>query len=118
MIVYCKSEAATPLYQACSSGKIDNVPVLLYNNTDPNVLNASGFTSLCVAAITGHVEIAELLIKAGAKVDLQKANIDWTRLLGGNFKVVELLLKYGASLKENKHGITPQVAPFLAGLSN
>ena len=111
--------AVTPLHEACATGRVDIVQLLLRNNANPNTLNSSGLTPLCVAAVNGHVEIVDILLKAGAQADLQRAYNDWTPLffaaVGGHFNVVELLLKYGASLKENKHGVTPQAAAFLAG---
>ena len=112
-------DALSVLHHACMTGDIDSVQLLLRNNANPNVLNNLGLTPLCAAAIIGHVEIVHILLKAGAEVDLQRTYNDWTPLffavVGGHFKVVELLLKYGASLKENKHGVTPQVTAFLAG---
>ena len=113
------TDAETPLYRACVNGSVDIVQVLLRNKASPNVLTTLGITPLCVAAIIGHVEIADILLKAGAEVDLHKFDQDWTPLffaaVGGHFEIVELLLKYGASLKENKYGVTPQVAAFCNG---
>ena len=112
-------DGASALHRACTTGNIDVVQLLLHNNANPNAFNRLGLTPLCVAAINGHVEIAHNLLKAGAQVDLQRTDKDWTPLffaaVGGHFEVVDLLLKYGASLKENKHGVTPQVAASLAG---
>ena len=111
--------AVTPLHEACATGRVDIVQLLLLNNANPNTLNSSGLTPLCVAAVNGHVELVDILLKAGAQADLQRTDKDWTPLffaaVGGHFKVVELLLKYGASLKENKHGVTPQAAAYVAG---
>ena len=116
------TNAETPLYRACATGSVDIVQVLLQNNANPNVLTTLGITPLCVAAIIGHIEIADILLKAGAEVDLHRIDNDWTPLffaaVGGHFKIVELLLKYEASLKENKHGVTPQVAAFCNGQYN
>ena len=113
------ANAVTPLHEACATGRVDIVQLLLLNNANPNTLNSSGLTPLCVAAVNGHVELVDILLKAGAQADLQRTDKDWTPLffaaVGGHFKVVELLLKYGASLKENKHGVTPQAAAYVAG---
>ena len=68
------ANAVTPLHEACATGRVDIVQLLLLNNANPNTLNSSGLTPLCVAAVNGHVEIVDILLKAGAQADLRTKN--------------------------------------------
>jgi ankyrin repeat protein len=57
----------TPLFFAVLWGNNDMVEVLLNNGAEVNAKDAIGETPLTCAARCGHVEIAQLLKKAGAK---------------------------------------------------
>ena len=63
----------SPLYTAISKNKVDTVRKILSQGIDVNGLSRLGNTSLNLAIINGYEEIAELLIEAGANVNLENA---------------------------------------------
>ncbi len=87
------------LIQAARSGNVDRVKSLLSTN-DLN-LNLDRGDAIGSAAVAGHTEIVELLIQAGAKLDLSDRS-GFTPLASaayaGYAAIVELLLDAGADL--------------------
>ena len=66
-----------PIHKAVwGDPKPDVVKLLLEKEADPNAINAFGYTPLHWAAKHGHIASAELLIKAGAKLDIANQNHD------------------------------------------
>jgi len=55
------------LIAAAKNGNIAKVKALLAKGADVNVKNNNGNTALDAAKASGHTEIVQLLIKAGAK---------------------------------------------------
>ena len=103
----------TPLHFACAQNKEDIVQLLLNAKANTNVLNSKGFTPLSIAVSEGNVKIVEALLAAGADVELENDVIrGWRPIffaaINGHLPILNLLLKHGASLKEDKFGITPQ----------
>ncbi|KIE05192.1 hypothetical protein NF27_DM00010 [Candidatus Jidaibacter acanthamoeba] len=76
-----------------------------------NTLVETWETSLIIAACAGYIEIAKLLIKYHAEVDIQ--DIDGKTVLhyaidSGEKEIVKLLLKNGANMHtQTKLGISP-----------
>ncbi len=56
-------------------GDVGAVSALLLQGTDPNACDYSGSTGLHLAAANKHSEVVELLVKAGAAVDLRDKNV-------------------------------------------
>ena len=87
---------------ALSWGQIEvfkqQLPMILPNA----IINEKGQTALILAAECGHADIVELLLEAGAKVDLQ-ANNGQTALAAaaenGHADIVEILLDHNADPK-------------------
>jgi ankyrin repeat protein len=53
-------------------GRVDTVRYLLDKpGIDINAKDAEGYTALAVACINGHLEVAKLLVAAGARVKPQ-----------------------------------------------
>lgn len=95
------------LISASENGDIEKVRELLKSGVNPNVKD-EGETPLMLAAIHGHVEIAEMLLGACANPDEQD-NEGRTALLWSGYKeqheVAWVLLDYGANPKtENNNG--------------
>ncbi|KAL3102100.1 hypothetical protein niasHS_003509 [Heterodera schachtii] len=69
------------------------------------------YTALIEASMDGHVEVAKLLLSAGAKVNLANESFENPLTLaagGGHTEMVKLLLSAGAELEEpNDEGYTP-----------
>jgi ankyrin repeat protein len=88
------------LADAAMEGDRAAVQSLLAQKVDVNVRQGDGSTALHWAAYRDDVEIARLLIKAGADVKAKTRIDDFTPLLlaakNGNAAMVELLLKAGA----------------------
>ncbi len=88
----------TALHKAVKLNDVETVQKLMKFGI-VNVANALGYTPLHSAAYAGHVEIAEILIKAGADVNAQtklgKTPL-WWAADQRHAKMVELLLRSGA----------------------
>ena len=103
----------TALHFACIQNNEDIVQLLLKAKANTNVLNSKGFTPLNIAVSEGNFKIVEALLAAGADIELENdADRGWRPIffaaINGHLPILKLLLKHGASLKEDKHGITPQ----------
>lgn len=89
------------LLQAIERGDTDRVKVLLQEKLNPNA-RLGQITMLCQAAREGHLEIAKLLIEAGADVNQRASEGYFNPLLyaayDGNLEVVRILLEAGADV--------------------
>src|SRR5215469_2504748 len=85
------------LPEAAMNGDRDMVQSLLKEKVDVNSAQGDGNTALHWAAYRDDVEMAQSLLKAGAKVDLRTRIGDITPLLlaakSGNAAMIDLLLK-------------------------
>jgi len=102
----------TPLHLACKLGHEAVVATLLNENPkkggsldshppDLNARTSAGVMPLALAALEGHLGIAERLIKAGAAVDgagTAKETALHRAVKAGHLPVVEALLKAGAGV--------------------
>ena len=105
------------IHEAARKGNIKAVKEHLAAGTDVDARNEySGYTSLHHAANHGLNEIAKLLIKQGANVNL-KADFGYTPLmLATNTVIAELLIKKGANLNAtHQYGTGLHIA---AGVGN
>lgn len=60
-----------------------------------------GYTALHLAALNNHAEVAELLVRGGARPDLQNANLQTALHLAverQHTQIVRLLVAHGADL--------------------
>ena len=91
--------AQSPLVEAVKAADTSAVRSLLQKRADVNVAEPDGSTALYWAAEKNHVEIAQLLIRAGANPSA-RTRYGATPLamasLNGNAALIELLLKAGA----------------------
>ncbi len=105
------------IHDAARDGNIEAVKQHLAAGTDVNAKDEySGYTSLHHAANHGLNEIAKLLIKKGANVNL-KANFGYTPLMiATNTVIAELLIKNGANVNAtHQYGTGLHIA---AGVGN
>ncbi len=92
--------------ELCNSGEPAKIKEAIINGIYiPN--NIQHMTALMWAARNGYTEIAELLIKHGAKIEAKDRDngtaLMWAALRGKT-ETVELLLRYGAdTTPEDKH---------------
>ena len=82
-------------------GDLKSVESFISNHeVDLNQVNRTGISPLMVACTNGHVEIAKLLLKKGAKVNFVN-DLNQNALMkaaeGGNVEVVNLLVEHGAN---------------------
>ncbi|KAI7877820.1 hypothetical protein K492DRAFT_212796 [Lichtheimia hyalospora FSU 10163] len=91
--------------RAVSSGDVDRVTQLLSNDRtkeyiDVNAKDEDGATPLIYAACFGKVEIAQALLEAGAKTDIQDSS-GWSALMWATTNkhesIVKVLMDHGAS---------------------
>src|SRR5688500_2961042 len=92
--------ADVPLIQAVQRGDVPAVRQLLRQGADPSAAQGDGLTALHVAAETGQLEIARLLLDAKAPVEARSRIGGYTPLhlaaLRGHAAVVSALLAAGA----------------------
>ena len=78
---------------------------MLGEGVSVNAQDESGYSPLHAAASYGHTELIELLLSAGATVDLEDEDGDTPLLYAEEPEVFELLVQHGADrLKRNKQG--------------
>lgn len=95
-------QVSTPLFRAIETGEAEEVATLLAAGADPNECNGHDEdTALMIAAIEGRVRVAELLLKAGAQVNLGDS-AGYTPLMGAvcadSLPIVRMLLAAGADV--------------------
>jgi uncharacterized protein len=94
--------AATPtaIVEAAQSGNRDALRAALKDGGDVNAAQGDGMTPLHWAAVRNDVEMADLLMYAGANIKATTRIGGYTPLLvaakTGNAKVIETLIKHGA----------------------
>jgi ankyrin repeat protein len=98
-----------PLTAAAVAGDASAVRRLLEAGADANARGQSGYTALAHAARQGHLEVVELLIEHGARVDARYSGT--TALIraaeGGHLDCVRALVAAGADISfTNKAGNT------------
>lgn len=110
-------EGETGLSLALAVESMKAVQILMsWPKTDVNVLNSKGESPLMLAAIKGHRDIAEQLIKKGA--DINKTG--WTPLhyaaSSGQIAIISLLLDKHAYIDaESPNGTTPLMMAAMYG---
>jgi ankyrin repeat protein len=102
----------TFLHYAVKQRNFKDVKFLLNSpNIDVNAQNLYKRTPLHSAVIKGDVEIADLLIKAGADINFKDENGDTplhVAVVFGRFKMIQFLINAGASTNiKNIHRETP-----------
>jgi ankyrin repeat protein len=114
LLLSIASLAATsdlPLVEAVKEGNTALVRSLLNQHIDVNVPQADGTTALAWAAQQDDVETAELLIRAGAKLNAANdygATPLWMACANGNAAVAEAFVKDGAD--PNTHLLSGETA--------
>ena len=113
LLVGAVPAADSPLLDATKRGDEAAVRSLLAEGADPNVAQGDGLTALHLAAQAGNLEIAELLLAGGAKVEAQTRIGGYTPLhlasQGAHGAVVSVLLAAGgnAGAVTTTTGVTP-----------
>ncbi len=114
--------AATPaaIVEAAQSGNRDALRAALKDGADVNAAQGDGMTPLHWAAVRNDVEMADLLMYAGANVKATTRIGGYTPLLvaakTGNAKVIETLIKHGADPdRTTANGTTPLMLAAAAG---
>lgn len=105
------------LYLALREPSLKAAQVLIdWPKTDVNSLNAKGESPLMLAALKGHQDLAEKLIKKGADVN----KTDWAPLhyaaSSGQLAIISLLLENSAYIDaESPNGTTPLMMAAMYG---
>ncbi len=91
------------LIEAGSLGELDDVERLLDDGARVDAVDATGRTALVAAAYGNHVEVAEVLVEAGADVNVQdetqqSAFLIATSEVGDDLRLLELALANGADV--------------------
>ncbi|XVF57219.1 hypothetical protein PTKIN_Ptkin06aG0186900 [Pterospermum kingtungense] len=93
-----QSDAGTPLVWAAGHGQHDAVKVLLEHHANPNAETEDGITPLLSAVAAGSLACLDLLIQAGAKVNVTAGGATPLHIAAdnGSPELINSLLKAGA----------------------
>uniref|UniRef100_A0A7S3D213 Uncharacterized protein n=1 Tax=Palpitomonas bilix TaxID=652834 RepID=A0A7S3D213_9EUKA len=104
---YVLADSPTPLYHACGMGKVNVVRKLLHFGADPCLAWRSLSTPLLVAVESGHVEMVEILLAAGASAspDVPPKYSPAVAVVAGvqgkaAADILELLVRYGLDVNK------------------
>lgn len=92
----------TSLHLAAASGNVEAVRLLLAPpvGSDPRAARINNFTPLHSAAMQGHAAVCELLLAAGAEVNIQTQPQGYAPLhsaaFAGHIEAIRVLLAHGA----------------------
>jgi ankyrin repeat protein len=107
-----RCDGSTPLMLAAETGRADMVKYLLGRpSIDVDQTTFTGRRALIIACVHGYLEVAKLLVGAGARVNPQSSS-EWGPLLqaisGGHLQLVKYLVEEaGADMQRvGPHGIT------------
>jgi ankyrin repeat protein len=95
-------EELTALHWAAASGVVEAVNYLLASPVlaDPRACRSNNFTPLHAAAMQGHAKVCEVLLRAGAGVDVQTSPQGYAPLhsaaFAGHVDAIRVLLAHGA----------------------
>ncbi|XP_075992412.1 E3 ubiquitin-protein ligase mind bomb 1 isoform X2 [Anticarsia gemmatalis] len=102
------------LHHAALRGNPSAMKIMLGKLPRPWIVDDAkddGYTALHLAALNNHAEVAELLVRGGARPDLQNANLQTALHLAverQHTQIVRLLVAHGANLNIcDKDGDTP-----------
>jgi ankyrin repeat protein len=109
-----------PVAEAAMSGDRDTVRSLLKQGQDVNAAMGDGMTALHWAAKKGDVELAQMLLYAGANVKAMTRLGGYTPIImaseTGNAEMINMLIKAGADAKvATTNGTTPLMLAAVAG---
>jgi ankyrin repeat protein len=101
-----KEQLTVDLLEAIEKGQLERVKELLTAGADVNAGNATGWMPLgaavCSASKPAYIEIVQLLLAAGAKMNVSQGYGGWTLLhtaaASGSCGLVQLLLEAGAEI--------------------
>ncbi|GLT80881.1 hypothetical protein SLA2020_522920 [Shorea laevis] len=93
-----QSDAGTPLIWAAGHGQEDAVRVLLEHHANPNADTEDDITPLLSAVAAGSVTCVDLLVKAGANVNITAGGATPMHIAAdlGSLELINCLLKAGA----------------------
>nr|GMD46629.1 ankyrin-1 isoform X2 [Ipomoea batatas] len=93
-----QSDAGSPLIWAAGHGQQDSVKLLLEHNANPNAETEDDITPLLSAVAAGSLQCLELLIKAGAKVNITAGGATALHIAAdnGSPEIIKTLLQAGA----------------------
>ncbi|KAH7729304.1 ankyrin repeat and KH domain-containing protein mask [Aphelenchoides avenae] len=111
----------TPLMEAANGGYVDVGAALLAADADPNAapVPTSRDTALTIAADKGHAAFVELLIHAGAAIDVRNkkgCSALWLACNGGHLETVQTLVKHNADVDtQDNRLVSPLMIAFRKG---
>ncbi|PRQ41797.1 putative ankyrin repeat-containing domain, acetyltransferase A, auxiliary subunit [Rosa chinensis] len=96
--VNSQSDAGSPLIWAAGHDQPDAVKVLLEHHANPNTESDDDITPLLSSVAAGSLACLELLIQAGAKVNMSAGGATPLHIAAdiGNLEIIKCLLKAGA----------------------
>ena len=89
-----------PLHEAIINGNAVAVRELLNNGYDVNTLDRFGDTALSEAAAHGYIDIVQMLLDAGADLNLGNETPLYIAARNGHINIVQALIDAGADLNQ------------------
>lgn len=108
---------------AAIEGRTGDVQKAIEQDIDVDTINANGSNALYAAAYWGQAEIAQVLIAAGANLEIQDEQSGWTPLMGAvrmnQYAIVKILLEAGANPNawSQDHDAYPSLTPLMIAAS-
>lgn len=105
-----RNDGYNAMHSAVLLGKVEVVKLLLAHKQLLDSKTKEGMTPLYIAANLGHVEICEILLKAGANFQNDDLNVMHSTAYNGKAEIVKLLAVYKQLLdSRTKEGTTPLI---------
>jgi len=104
------------LHEVSRNGNAVAVQALLDNGYNVNTLDRFGDTALSEAAAHGHIDIAQMLLGAGADLNLGNETPLYIAAGNGHIDIIQILIDAGADLNSVNH--LNQTPLYLAAYSN
>lgn len=118
--VNSQSDSGSPLLWASGHAQLDAVKVLLEHHADPNAETDDNITPLFSAVAAGSLACLEILIQAGARVDVSAGGATPLHIAADNGSpdIINCLIKAGADPNAVEDGLKPIQVAAAAGNSS
>ena len=94
-ILYGGGDINDELFEACDSGNLENVKLLLENGAN---IHADNDRALMLASENGYLDIVKFLLKHGANIHAQEDSAIFLAIENEKYDIVKFLVKNGVNV--------------------